>query len=766
MNTEDLHTAECKAQKPRRKTLAVITSGMAHTLRAEMLSHFSSQLVERGWDITLITNNRQDYFDYLIDDRVKRYSMDTSFNAATERQTILAKFVEEHPEIDQYLFWETRMKTFCEDFDTIQSLGKAAFVVFWDSLNEIGTYGLKKKDEIVSRVASSEATISSFPLDRFIHNVTHIPYLYPYGENDLSRVELGKRDLILLTIGSSEWTKLVVEKFVELVDTDESFKNKGLRIVPIEREMAENDVLFLSEIAEKYPENVFLEEFCEKPHKTLDGHTGAIIVSNTQEHPKVLSVTVGKGLPTLMVKGYDDYEIQGINKGFQICCAEPACIEAELKRFFDVEANAQRSEETLRAVDKETKALLLDCWENVLLGKTVKAFEFKSEEHVLSCTISYQKSLNRQMQRQCGGAAKYNADPIVKRAKKRVERIERRRFLSPTWVFRKIQKKIKRMIVKFHYWDNNRRFNFSFIELDRATQEKLRLLILKMYVEFERVCKQEGWRYYLAGGTLLGAARHKGFIPWDDDLDVVMPRKDYDEFLKKAPAILRDQFTLNCHVYPYCFTRLEILGPRTTAPLHRSGRNIFIDILPLDCATEDEKKRVKHEKRAMWLKLAMIDESRRIPKLYWKNRQKIVRYILLKMFCPYKLMIKLWTKNATKYQSDDAKYWVCLPGDYGYEGEMFPKETWENPDYLEFEGMMAPVMRDWDTYLSNHYGDYMQCPPLSQRGTRHRIYSITLERYDNMTVEEIAQELSDDYFASTGKRVSFLTEAAANDDRG
>ena len=76
-------------------------------MRAEMLSHFTSELIRRKWDITVITDNRQDYFDYLIEDDVKRYSMDTSFHPKAQRQQVLQAFVEEHPEIDQYLFCGT-----------------------------------------------------------------------------------------------------------------------------------------------------------------------------------------------------------------------------------------------------------------------------------------------------------------------------------------------------------------------------------------------------------------------------------------------------------------------------------------------------------------------------------------------------------------------------------------------------------------------------------------------------------------------------------
>ena len=667
--------------------------------------------------------------------------------------------MEDNDEIDHYLLCTPQAKTFCEDFDTIQAAGKAVFVAFWDSMRIVGTKNVKVKKEILDRVALSHGAVSCFPLDQFVYEVSYIPALNPYSPGELRQATLGEKSLLLLTSGFSLWTVAVAQKFARLVETDETFRDKSLRIVPIDNELTEEGSLLLSELAQQYPENIYLEEFCEKPHKILDGLAGVMVADENLEYPKMLAVSVAKGLPTLLVKGYDDYNIRDINKGFRICQAADVALEAQLKAFFEEQSQKARVAEALAAMDAEAKQSVMDRWESFLLGTGAQPYEFSSNEHVLACTVSYLKSLNQSVQVLYGRAAAHNADPMVKRAKKRAAKLKGRRLLSPRWIWRKVKQKVKRAIAKFHIWERNKRFDYSFIELDTPTRRKMQLLIMKMYVEFERICKELDLRYYMAGGTLLGAVRHKGFIPWDDDLDVSMPRKDYDIFLKRAPELLGEQFHLNANAYPYAFSRMEILGTHMTAPLHRKGRRVFLDIIPLDCACEDEKKKQKQAKLNEKLILYMCEHARRVPPLCWKHRMLIFRRIWLKLFATHKSMNRRWTKNAKKYQSDDAKNWVCLPGEYGYDGETFPKEYWGEPVWMEFEGLLVPGMQEYDAYLTAHYGDYMQAPPLSQRGMKHNIYSLSLGKYEDMTVEEIAQELSDDYYASTGKRVSFLKEA-------
>ena len=756
MNTEFLDIAQTEDQ-PRRKTLAVITSSMAQTMRAEMLSLLTVILADRGWDVTVITHNRQGFFDFLVDERAHRFSMDKAYHKASERPEILAKFVNDHPEIDHYLFWEPRMKTFVSDFTVIQELGKHCFLFFKDCINEAFT-STAAKGKVMGCIAQCDAAISGFPLDRFIYNTTYIPYLHPYSDADFAPAILGDKELLLLTAGSSVRTAVVVRNFHELLLTDESFRDKVLRIVPIGKKLSKKDEAAFSLLAEEFPENIILEELCEKPHKRLDGYAGAILVDNAQEHPNILSVTVAKGLPTLFAKAYHDYGIQGINKGFRICNSDDTELwNAEIRRFFDPACRQNATQTIRKAVNADTRKEIGDRWENVLLGKPVSEYTFESAEYALKSAIDYTKHLSNNWMNKFSKATAYNGDQRVKKAKARAAAARGKGRKYPLLrLGAKLRKGLKKLMQAYKRWERNTFLYRSYIDTDMAMRKKVQLLILKIFIEFDRICKANNLRYYMAGGTLLGAVRHKGFIPWDDDLDVVMPRKDYDKFLKICGPQLREGFKLNAHAYPYTFTRLEVLGPRTTAPLQRKGRNIFVDILPLDCVAPTEKKKLRHGNYSDKLRKSMMDTAKMLAPIGRKNWTAVVKRAFKKVFCPYPIMIRLWTRNARKYQSDNATHWVCLPGDYGYEGESFPVEYYGDPVYMEFEGLTVPAMNNWELYLTEHYGDYMLYPPVSQRSLKHKIYSIDLERYENMSVEEMAQEISDDYFLSTGKRVSFL----------
>ena len=151
------------------------------------------------------------------------------------------------------------------------------------------------------------------------------------------------------------------------------------------------------------------------------------------------------------------------------------------------------------------------------------------------------------------------------------------------------------------------------VEVKHEDVRKIQLMVLEMMLEFERICKKHNLRYYLAGGTILGGIRHKGFIPWDDDMDITMPRPDYEKFLKIAQKELDKKFILENDCVPYCHNRIEIRGTKFITQL-RNGR-IFLDILALEGCPDDEEKRLEHEAKCKFWRTCMLEKARPLPAL-------------------------------------------------------------------------------------------------------------------------------------------------------
>ena len=325
--------------------------------------------------------------------------------------------------------------------------------------------------------------------------------------------------------------------------------------------------------------------------------------------------------------------------------------------------------------------------------------------------------------------------------RQRLRRLKRR--LKQSWPARFIKKKI--------YWRERFRVQkYAHMQMSPEQVRKAQLLALKMLYEFERICKKYGLRYYVAAGSLLGAARHGGQIPWDDDVDVTMPRPDYDKFLE----VVRDELPADMELpnnYPYTFHRICMKGTKITRYIRQDKPNgIFLDFLPLDGAAPTQKKKDKHWKRSQRLFSLMLDTAWPQPPLIPTLKRVYIwtRRWLIKHFVSKRLLYRLWERNAKKYSTESAAEWVCLPGMYGYEKECFPKEYWGEPALLPYEGREVPVMREWETYLISHYRDYMTPPPVLFRRT-HTLFSVDFGRYEAMTVEELQQEV-DDFGRETG----------------
>ena len=258
---------------------------------------------------------------------------------------------------------------------------------------------------------------------------------------------------------------------------------------------------------------------------------------------------------------------------------------------------------------------------------------------------------------------------------------------------------------------------------------ELQLTELSMLKAFVAFCKEHDLRYFLLEGTLLGAVRHKGFIPWDDDIDIVMPRSDYNKLLELGRDAFEEPLEL-CHYsftpgYYYSFARLNnnkihIMNHSANIPRKEA---IAVDIIPLDGFPDPGIKRFFHKLRITWWwdlnNLAQFDEL-----VDQKRKRKPLQKCLLSIASAMKgLFKKIDTKkcleNVNKalasYDYDsDTNYVINYLGTWGFH-EIIPREYMGEGKEVEFEGEMFMGPADADAMLKMIYGDYMQLPPEGER---------------------------------------------------
>lgn len=267
------------------------------------------------------------------------------------------------------------------------------------------------------------------------------------------------------------------------------------------------------------------------------------------------------------------------------------------------------------------------------------------------------------------------------------------------------------------------------------TQEELRnigLLQLDIMDEVHRVCEKHGITYYIIAGTLLGAVRHKGFIPWDLDIDIAMPREDYDRFKTVAASELGEKYGYLDHENCKNFVRAHALVVRRDTRLHLKydhvnpklfDLGVYIDIFPLDNAPDDKKARRIHEKR---LHRVHRVKDWRIPYCYSYNRlRRILHCGISALLCwlPVRAINRYQQKLMQKYRHQDTQCLCSMASQYAYEKQCMPRSLYGVPVLVEFEGRQYYAPREYIQYLTRLYGDYMQLPPPEKRQANLEIFT-------------------------------------------
>lgn len=268
-------------------------------------------------------------------------------------------------------------------------------------------------------------------------------------------------------------------------------------------------------------------------------------------------------------------------------------------------------------------------------------------------------------------------------------------------------------------------------------------ILLAYLLEVDRICRKHGIKYFLGGGTLLGAIRHKGFIPWDDDADIMMLREDYDKFCKivaeelpPALAFQSNDTDKNCF-YEFAKLRLnDTVFATSFAKTHKEMHNgLAFDIFCHD--------KTANSKIGQKLHLGMTLFTRALVFNKWNNRkaennskiQSVVTDFCKRIF-PLRFSLWLEKKALVFFKNKkNAKYLYDGMGRNIYNG-VFPIDYLDEAIYVDFEGCKLPVPKKYDEYLTFLYGDYMELAPLSTRLGCHEITLCDIGKYDGFKVKQ------------------------------
>lgn len=263
-------------------------------------------------------------------------------------------------------------------------------------------------------------------------------------------------------------------------------------------------------------------------------------------------------------------------------------------------------------------------------------------------------------------------------------------------------------------------------EKESKELREVQMKCLEITLVFKEFCERHGLLFYFCGGCCIGTLRNQGFIPWDDDIDVFMPRDDYEKLCRLWPTEMDENKYRLSRTSQNKFLRSQltaITDEETTFIKERQmdldmAHGIRLEVLPLDGCPSSRWKR---KCQLLWGLAYQIYINQEAPTskgkvLYiigkcmlalapgWKNRYRMAR---------------LCEKHMSRYPIRECDYVTELCVRYNYMVNEYPKEVFETAVYREFEGHMMPIPAGYDTYLNMAFGDYMQLPPEESRVPSH-----------------------------------------------
>lgn len=272
------------------------------------------------------------------------------------------------------------------------------------------------------------------------------------------------------------------------------------------------------------------------------------------------------------------------------------------------------------------------------------------------------------------------------------------------------------------------------------TQEELKQVELEILKDVARFCDKNNIRYYLGGGTLLGAVRHQGFIPWDDDIDISMPRPDYERFFKIYNGSNRRYLAKCVETYPdYWRTFGKVFDRRTylkedSICLEKKGNGVFIDVFPIDGIPDSRIKQILLGKEQEFLNFLYHGSAWTYTQSHkyddsideFAKLKNIIRTVF--KFCavtflhplPTHKLIRIINRNASREKYDSSNMiGAIVDCAHGADCEIIEKAIFEPRIKFNFENEEFWGPKGYDAYLRNLYGNYMILPPKKRQVTHH-----------------------------------------------